>query len=93
VKKGAAWKKGHCWLVFGGFSLMKMRRKNFNLALAAAYLLPAQSTVSSRALKVCRQFQLAMLAGGWDGAPPGAAPGFPRDGTWTVRAEVINRLP
>jgi hypothetical protein len=36
---------------------------------------------------------VAMLAGGWDDAPPGAAPGFPRDGTWTVRAEGINRLP
>jgi hypothetical protein len=36
---------------------------------------------------------VAMLAGGWDDAPPGPAPGFPRDGTWTVRAEGLNRLP
>lgn len=36
---------------------------------------------------------VALMAGGWDGAPPGAAPGFPRDGTWTVRAEGLNRLP
>ena len=32
-----------------------------------------------------------MLAGGWDDNPPGPAPGFPRDGTWTVRAAGINR--
>ena len=36
---------------------------------------------------------VAMLAGGWDDAPNGPAPGFPRDGTWTVRAENLNRLP
>ena len=36
---------------------------------------------------------VAMMAGGWDGAPPGNAPGFPRDGSWTVRAEGFHRLP
>jgi hypothetical protein len=36
---------------------------------------------------------VAMMAGGWDGAPAGAAPGFPRDGGWVVRAEGFKPLP
>ncbi|MBC7367994.1 MAG: hypothetical protein H7343_14475 [Undibacterium sp.] len=36
---------------------------------------------------------VALMAGGWDDAPPGEAPGFPRDGSWTVRAEGLNKLP
>jgi hypothetical protein len=36
---------------------------------------------------------VALMAGGWDGAPAGAAPGFPHDGTWTVRAEGLEPLP
>jgi hypothetical protein len=30
----------HCSLVFGGFSPVKMKRKRFSLALAAAYFIP-----------------------------------------------------
>ncbi len=36
---------------------------------------------------------VAMMAGGWDGAPDQPAPGFPTDGTWTVRAEGLHPLP
>jgi hypothetical protein len=36
---------------------------------------------------------VAMMAGGWDGAPAGNAPGFPRDGKWVVRAEGFHPLP
>lgn len=36
---------------------------------------------------------VAMMAGGWEGAPARAAPGFPADGSWTVRAEGFQRLP
>ncbi len=36
---------------------------------------------------------VAMMAGGWDGAPAGNAPGFPADGTWTVRSEGLRPLP
>lgn len=36
---------------------------------------------------------VAMMAGGWDGAPQQHAPGFPRDGSWVVRAEGFKRLP
>ncbi len=36
----------------------------------------------------------AMMAAGWDGAPEGKhAPGFPDDGTWTVRWENLRPLP
>jgi hypothetical protein len=35
----------------------------------------------------------AMMAAGWDGAPDRDAPGFPDDGTWTVRWENLRRLP
>jgi hypothetical protein len=35
---------------------------------------------------------VAMMAAGWDGAPEGPAPGFPRDG-WRVRSEGVRRLP
>ncbi|MEO5959105.1 MAG: hypothetical protein ABIR80_08305, partial [Opitutaceae bacterium] len=34
-----------------------------------------------------------LMAGGWDGAPPGALPGFPRDPKWKVVAEGLNRMP
>jgi hypothetical protein len=36
------------------------------------------------------------MAGGWDGAPQGAAgvhPGFPNDGRWVVRSEGLRPLP
>lgn len=36
---------------------------------------------------------VAMMAGGWDGAPARAAPGFPAGGGWVVRAEGFQRLP
>jgi hypothetical protein len=36
---------------------------------------------------------VAMMAGGWDGAPPGNAPGFPSDGTWKVRSEGLVPMP
>jgi hypothetical protein len=36
---------------------------------------------------------VAMMAGGWDDALPGHAPGFPRDGSWVVRSEGFRRLP
>lgn len=36
----------------------------------------------------------AMMAAGWDGAPEGKhAPGFPDDGSWTVRWENLKPLP
>jgi hypothetical protein len=36
---------------------------------------------------------VAMMAGGWDGAPTMDAPGFPKDGTWVVRSEGLHPLP
>jgi hypothetical protein len=36
---------------------------------------------------------VAMMAGGWDGARPGPAPGFPDDGGWIVEAEGLRTLP
>jgi hypothetical protein len=36
---------------------------------------------------------VAMMAGGWDGAPVGNAPGFPHDGSWVVRSEGLHPLP
>jgi len=36
---------------------------------------------------------VAMMAAGWDGAPDRLAPGFPDDGTWTVRWEGLKRMP
>jgi hypothetical protein len=36
---------------------------------------------------------VAMMAGGWDGAPTMDAPGFPKDGTWKVRSEGLRPLP
>ncbi len=36
---------------------------------------------------------LGLMAGGWDGAPAGPAPGFPRDGQWTVRVEGLLPMP
>jgi hypothetical protein len=36
---------------------------------------------------------VAMMTAGWDDAPAGEAPGFPRDGRWVVRHEGLHRLP
>ena len=36
---------------------------------------------------------VALMAAGWDGAPEGPAPGFPKNGKWVVRAEGINPMP
>jgi len=35
-------------------------------------------------------YAIAMMAGGWRGAPLRHAPGFPEDGSWTVRWEKLN---
>ena len=34
-------------------------------------------------------YAIAMMAGGWQGAPKKHAPGFPDDGSWTVRSENL----
>ena len=36
---------------------------------------------------------VAMMAAGWDGAPDMPAPGFPKDGRWTVRWEGLRPMP
>jgi hypothetical protein len=36
---------------------------------------------------------VAMMAAGWDGCPDKNAPGFPSDGTWTVRWENLKKMP
>jgi hypothetical protein len=33
------------------------------------------------------------MAGGWDGAPAGPAPGFPKDGKWEIRTEGLLPMP
>jgi hypothetical protein len=35
-------------------------------------------------------YAIASMAGGWPGAPRRSAPGFPDDGSWTVRVENLN---
>ena len=35
---------------------------------------------------------VALMVAGWDGGPTDA-PGFPKDGRWTIRAEGVHRLP
>jgi hypothetical protein len=37
-------------------------------------------------------YAVAMMAAGWRGAPTLQAPGFPADGSWTVRWENLNPL-
>ena len=36
---------------------------------------------------------VAMMAAGWDGAPEGQTPGFPKNGTWVVKCEGLHPLP
>lgn len=36
---------------------------------------------------------IAMMAAGWDGAPEVHAPGFPQDGTWTIKWENLHPMP
>lgn len=38
-------------------------------------------------------YAVAFMAAGWDGAPEGNAPGFPKDGTWKLRYEGLSRAP
>jgi hypothetical protein len=38
-------------------------------------------------------YAVAMMAAGWDGAPKRPAPGFPDDGSWTVRYEGLRKAP
>ena len=38
-------------------------------------------------------YAVALMAAGWDGAPKGHAPGFPDDGSWTVRWEGLQVAP
>lgn len=38
-------------------------------------------------------YAVAMMAAGWDGAPTRNAPGFPTDGSWTVRWEDLKPAP
>jgi hypothetical protein len=38
-------------------------------------------------------YAVAMMAAGWDGAPNRNAPGFPDDGSWTVRWEDLKTAP
>ena len=38
-------------------------------------------------------YAVAMMAAGWDGAPPNDAPGFPRDGNWVVKWEGLQKAP
>jgi len=36
---------------------------------------------------------VALMVAGWDGAPAGPAPGFPKNGKWKIRAEGLRPLP
>ena len=36
-------------------------------------------------------YAIALMAAGWKGSPKTHAPGFPQDGSWTVRAEGFDR--
>jgi hypothetical protein len=38
-------------------------------------------------------YAVAMMAAGWDGAPDRPLPGFPNDGSWSVRFEGLRRAP
>ncbi|MBI1337905.1 MAG: hypothetical protein GC164_13215 [Phycisphaera sp.] len=38
-------------------------------------------------------YAVAMMAAGWDGCPDRHAPGFPDNGTWSVRFEGLHRAP
>ena len=38
-------------------------------------------------------YAVAMMAAGWDGAPDRPAPGFPKDGSWTVKWEGLKKAP
>jgi len=38
-------------------------------------------------------YAVAMMAAGWDGAPIVNAPGFPADGSWTVKWEGLKKAP
>ncbi|GAB6011940.1 hypothetical protein [Viscerimonas tarda] len=49
---------------------------------------PAYMPVNSSFLNA-----IGLMAGGWDGAPEGAAPGFPKNGKWVVRAEGLCPMP
>ena len=38
-------------------------------------------------------YAIGLMSAGWDGAPKGNAPGFPKNGQWSVQVEGMNRAP
>jgi hypothetical protein len=38
-------------------------------------------------------YAVAMMVAGWDNGPSGWAPGFPADGSWTVKWEGLKKAP
>jgi hypothetical protein len=36
---------------------------------------------------------VALMLAGWDGSPMDSCPGFPNDGSWTIKWEGLNRMP
>jgi hypothetical protein len=38
-------------------------------------------------------YAIAMMAAGWDGCPEKATPGFPADGSWSVKTEGFRMAP
>ena len=72
-------------------ALLKQARGNRWLANGHCYQfadLPADLAANGGLLMA-----VAMMAAGWDGCPDRNAPGFPQDGSWTVRWEGLKPMP
>lgn len=56
---------------------------------------PKESIANPAYLPVNASFleAVALMAAGWDGAPDETAPGFPKDGTWKIKVEGLQKLP
>jgi hypothetical protein len=99
------WQWDKCW--GWDFPMMAMAAARHNEPAIAVDALLHDATTNQFLLNGCATggpypyfpsnggllYAVAMMAGGWDGAPQRNAPGFPDNGDWVVRWENLNPAP
>jgi hypothetical protein len=105
VEVGRTWNWDKCWgWDFPWMAMAAARVGEPNLAIDALFNPSAKNHYDERGLCTGGPapylpgnggllYAVAMMAAGWDGAPNRLNPGFPNDGSWTVRWEDLKPAP
>jgi len=105
VEVGRSWNWDKCWgWDFPWMAMAAARVGEPNLAIEALFNPSVKNHYDERGLCTGGPapylpgnggllYAVAMMAAGWDGAPNRPAPGFPNDGSWTVRWEDLKPAP